>query len=93
MVWKFYDPTVIVYSDGGTDPRGHRDTYIFRRAETMMLLAEAYVKNGQGTLATGLINELRQRAGLSGGDLLSGAATMDDVLDESARELFGESNR
>lgn len=93
IVWKFYDPTVRVYTNSGVDPQGHRDTYVFRRAETMMLLAEAYVKQGKGTLAAGLINELRQRAGLSGTDLLSGAAMLEDVLDESARELFGESNR
>ncbi|WP_448701983.1 RagB/SusD family nutrient uptake outer membrane protein [Mucilaginibacter sp. AW1-3] len=93
IIWKFYDPTVVVYTNAGVDPQGHRDTYIFRRAETMMLLAEAYVKQGQGALATGLINELRVRAKLSGTDLLTGSATLSDVLDESARELFGESNR
>lgn len=93
IIWKFYDPTVVVYTNGGVDPQGHRDTYVFRRAETMLLLAEAYVKQGQGALATALINELRQRAKLSGSDLLTRNATIEDVLDESARELFGESNR
>ena len=93
IIWKFYDPTVVVYTNGGVDPQGHRDTYIFRRAETMMLLAEAYVKQGQGAQATALINELRQRAKLTGSDLLTQNATIEDVLDESARELFGESNR
>jgi hypothetical protein len=93
IVWKFYDPTVVVYTNSGVDPQGHRDTYIFRRAETMMLLAEAYVKQGQGALATGLINDLRRRAKLTGNDLLTGNATVTDVLDESGRELFGESNR
>jgi hypothetical protein len=93
IIWKFYDPTVVVYTNSGVDPQGHRDTYIFRRAETMMLLAEAYVKQGQGALATGLINQLRQRAKLTGNDLLTGNATITDVLDESARELFGEANR
>jgi hypothetical protein len=93
IVWKFYDPTVVVYTNSGVDPQGHRDTYIFRRAETMMLLAEAYVKQGQGALATGLINDLRRRAKLTGDDLLTENATIANVLDESARELFGESNR
>jgi hypothetical protein len=93
IIWKFYDPTVVVYTNSGVDPQGHRDTYIFRRAETMMLLAEAYVKQGQGALATGLINDLRRRAKLTGGDLLTASASIADVLDESARELFGESNR
>ncbi len=93
IVWKFYDPTVIVWTNDGVDPQGHRDTYIFRRAETMMLLAEAYVNQGQGGAATELINALRQRANLTGSDLLTQDATIEDVLDESARELFGESNR
>jgi hypothetical protein len=93
IIWKFYDPTVVVYTNSGVDPQGHRDTYVFRRAETMMLLAEAYVKQGQGALAAGLINDLRRRAKLTGGDLLTGSATIADVLDESARELFGEANR
>jgi hypothetical protein len=93
IVWKFYDPTVVVYTNSGVDPQGHRDTYIFRRAETMLLLAEAYVKQGQGSQATILINQLRQRAKLTGADLLATDATLTDVLDESARELFGEANR
>lgn len=93
IIWKFYDPTVTVYTNSGVDPQGHRDTYVFRRAETMMLLAEAYVKQGQGALATVLINDLRRRAKLTGNDLLTGSATIENVLDESARELFGESNR
>jgi hypothetical protein len=93
IIWKFYDPTVVVYTNSGVDPQGHRDTYVFRRAETMMLLAEAYVKQGKGADATVLINALRQRAKLTGSDLLTGNATLEDVLDESARELFGESNR
>jgi len=93
IIWKFYDPTVVVWTNDGVDPQGHRDTYIFRRAETMMLLAEAYVNQGQGAAATDLINTLRQRANLTGDDLLTRDATIEDVLDESARELFGESNR
>jgi len=93
IIWKFYDPTVVVWTNDGVDPQGHRDTYIFRRAETMMLLAEAYVNQGLGAAATELINALRQRANLTGSDLLTQDATIEDVLDESARELFGESNR
>lgn len=87
-VWKFVDPGVITYNTEA--PLGTRDTYIFRSAETLLLLAEAYVQQGKGDLAQALINKLRERAGAS---LLDKPATIDDVLDESARELFGEANR
>lgn len=90
IVWKFYDPNIKAYYADQTNPRGTRDTYIFRSAETIMLLAEAYVKQGKGGDATSLINLLRKRASAT---LLTTDATLDDVLEESARELFGESNR
>lgn len=58
----------------------------------MLLKAEALVQQGNGSSqeATDLINILRQRANAN---LLQTPATIDDVLDESARELFGEANR
>lgn len=87
-VWKFADPNINTYETGNA--LGTRDTYVFRSAESLLLLAEAYVKQGRGDLAQELINKLRTRAGAS---LLDRAATIDDVLDESARELFGEANR
>lgn len=90
IIWKFFDPNIKTYTADGQTPRGTRDTYVFRSAETIMLLAEAYVKQGNGAKATELINLLRARAGAT---LLTGNATLNDVLDESGRELFGESNR
>lgn len=90
IVWKFYDPNVSTYTADKQNPRGTRDTYVFRSAETVLLLAEAYVKQGKGGDAKTMINLLRDRAGMT---LLTTDATLDDVLDESARELFGESNR
>ncbi len=89
VVFKFFDPGVQQYTDDD-DPRGTRDTYVFRSAETKLLLAEAYIKQGDGRKAKDLINEIRRRVNA---DLLVNDATLDDVLDESARELFGETNR
>lgn len=89
-VWKFFDTNVNVYTNADRNPKGTLDTYVFRSAETLLLKAEALVRQGNGASATTLINQLRTRAGA---DLLTGTATLDDVLDESARELFGETNR
>lgn len=93
IVWKFFDSRVNEYANDRRDPKGTRDTYVFRSAETLLLKAEALVqqKNGSSQDATGIINTLRQRASAS--IMLTQAATIDDVLDESARELFGEANR
>ncbi|MCD7932282.1 MAG: RagB/SusD family nutrient uptake outer membrane protein [Tannerellaceae bacterium] len=91
VIYKFVDPGVTSKTWDAQNPLGTSDTYVFRVAETMMLLAEAYVKQGNGDKATGLINQLRNRAEAT--TLLTGTATIDDVLEESARELFGESNR
>lgn len=90
IVWKFYDTGVTEYTNDQRNPKGTRDTYVFRSAETLLLKAEALVQQGNGTTATALINQLRNRAGAN---TLTTAATIDDVLDESARELFGEANR
>lgn len=92
IVWKFFDSGVQEYTNDQRDPKGTRDTYVFRSAETLLLKAEALVQQGNGSSqeATDLINKLRQRANAN---LLTTPATIDDVLDESARELFGEANR
>lgn len=88
VIWKFVDPNITTYEAG--DGKGTRDTYVFRTAETILLLAEAYVKQGNGAEATKKLELLRQRAGALA---LGRDATIDDVMDESARELFGEANR
>ncbi len=92
LVYKFYDPNVTEYTGSvtlGEDPKGTRDIYVFRTAETKLLLAEAYLKNNQEQLALNEVNDIRQRANattLTNVDL-------DVILDESGRELFGEANR
>lgn len=92
FVYKFYDPNVTEFTDRvteGGDPRGSRDIYIFRTAETKLLLAEAYLKNNQLAEALEQVNDIRRRASAS--DLQT--VDLDVILDESGRELFGEANR
>ncbi|GAA3594175.1 RagB/SusD family nutrient uptake outer membrane protein [Flavivirga amylovorans] len=68
-----------------------QDQIYLRLADTYLLLAEAYFKNGDNTNAAFYINELRGRANaplISPGDV-----TLDYILDERARELFSEEHR
>lgn len=92
FVYKFYNPNVTEFTDRvteGGDPRGSRDIYIFRTAETKLLLAEAYLKNNQPAEALEQVNDIRRRANAS--ELQN--VDLDVILDESGRELFGEANR
>lgn len=92
LIYKFYDPNVTEYTGnvtGGEDPRGSRDIYIFRTAETKLLLAEAYLKNNEPAKALSEVNDIRRRVNASA---LS-SVDLDVILDESGRELFGEANR
>lgn len=92
FVYKFYDSNVTEFTDRvteGGDPRGSRDIYIFRTAETKLLLAEAYLKNNQPAEALEQVNDIRRRANAS--ELQN--VDLDVILDESGRELFGEANR
>ncbi|MDP4272219.1 MAG: RagB/SusD family nutrient uptake outer membrane protein, partial [Bacteroidota bacterium] len=87
---KFRDPSVTSFTDGG----GTRDTYIFRLGETYLIAAEAYLKLGDPK-ALIYFNAVRTRAAKSGKELAMQASsiTIDDILDERARELSGEEFR
>lgn len=69
---------------------GYQDWYIFRLAEAYLLRAEAYTWLDKGSEAAADISVIRQRAGAKP---FTGAATLDDVLDERARELYIEEFR
>jgi starch-binding outer membrane protein, SusD/RagB family len=67
------------------------DIPVFRYSGVKLLLAEAYVKNSQPAMAIPIINEIRERAGLtpytgsgSGSDILR------EVLQQRISELIGE---
>lgn len=95
LVYKFYDPYIAannIYSSSisdDSDPYGTREIYVYRTAETKLLLAEAYLKKGLSAEALQQVNDIRRRAGVP--DLTS--IDIDTILDESGRELFGEANR
>jgi hypothetical protein len=68
-----------------------RDFYVARLSETYLLRAEAYLGKGLTTNAATDINSVRGRAQAP---LISAAdVTMDYILDERARELYGEEFR
>ena len=91
----FSFPTVktLIYKDdinvGKTPTGGFTDTYVFRLAETYLMRAEAYYWLGNLPLAKEDVNEIRRRA--KAPELPS--VTLDDILDERARELYLEDHR
>ena len=77
---------------GGKVPiGGYTDQYIFRLAETYLNRAEARWWQGNIKGATEDINEIRNRAKAT--PLPESSATLEDILDERARELFLEDHR
>ena len=82
----------------GSDPTfPDTDWPVFRLADAYLIYAEAVLRGGTGgdaTTALGYINTLRGRAyGNASGNIASGALTLDFVLDERSRELFGEASQ
>ena len=70
---------------------GCMDWYVFRLAETYLLRAEAYTWLGKSSEAASDINQVRTRAGAA--PLPSSDGTLENVIDERARELFLEEFR
>lgn len=68
-----------------------KDKYLIRLADTWLLLAEAQMKQGKLTDAAASINVVRNRAKAT--PATPAKVTMDYILDERARELFGEEAR
>jgi hypothetical protein len=78
----FTDPA---RSGGGND---HKDRYAIRLAETILLRAEAYVGLNRPDLAAADINLVRSRADAT--PVSADDVDLDYILDERARELYGE---
>lgn len=66
----------------------HKDWYALRFAETLLLRAEAYLETGNNELAAADVNRIRERANAT--PVSAAQMDMDYVLDERARELYGE---
>lgn len=73
-----------------------RDVDLARLAETYLIAAEASLKAGNSAAAAEYINTVRRRA-IAAGDakreIAAGDVSVEFILDERARELFGMYNR
>jgi starch-binding outer membrane protein, SusD/RagB family len=78
-------------------PQGSRDYFVFRLADTYLLLAEAQLLQGKIPEATAAINKVRQRAAWPGKEaamaITQAQCTMDLLMEERGRELVGEQTR
>jgi len=79
------------------ETRGSRDFLVFRLAETYLIAAEALLRGGQPGEALPYVNAVRRRAAIPGFEaqmeLAAGQLTLDEILNERARELAGENMR
>lgn len=77
---------------GGIPDNGYtRDMFIIRLAETYLLRAEAYIGKGNTASAVADVNAIRGRAGAA--PATAAQMNIDYILDERARELFGDEYR
>lgn len=89
---KFADP-LHHFTNPSTSGGGyiHKDIYAIRLAETYLLRAEAYIGLGKKDLAAADINVVRIRAKAT--PVTPEKVDVDYLLDERARELYGEEFR
>ncbi|MEY4936638.1 MAG: hypothetical protein RIS64_2997 [Bacteroidota bacterium] len=80
-----------------TYTHGSRDYFIFRLADTKLLLAEAYLLAGKRPEALAQVNDVRKRAAFAGKEaamtILDAQLDMNFIMEERARELAGEQMR
>jgi starch-binding outer membrane protein, SusD/RagB family len=90
---KYEDPFRLSVNE----TRGSRDYLLFRLAETYLIAAEALLRDGRPAEGLPFINAVRERAAIPGHaaemDLTLGQLTLDEVLNERAREFAGETMR
>lgn len=86
---------------GGTENMNN-DFAVFRYADVLLMKAEALWRLGNAEAARPLVNQIRQRAGLTDLTTLDGRVSFDlegpvvpggELLNEMGREMFAEHNR
>jgi hypothetical protein len=89
------------YEIGGTSDMSN-DYAVFRYADVLLMKAEALFRKGNTAAALPLVNQIRQRAGLTDLTSLDGKLSFDmtgpvvtggELLNEMGREMFAEHNR
>ncbi|MGD9556223.1 MAG: RagB/SusD family nutrient uptake outer membrane protein [Mangrovibacterium sp.] len=87
-------PGCVKYGDIWTrepfEPRSYKDVIIYRLAESYIMAAEAALRKNDQTLAKYYFNKTWERAG---NDKFTGTLTLQDIIDEQARELSFEGDR
>jgi len=79
------------WQNNPTSGRINKDVYVYRLAETYLLRAEAYHRNGNNQSAADDINVIRSRANAY--PINANEVNLDLILDERARELMYEEPR
>ncbi|MDC6366253.1 MULTISPECIES: RagB/SusD family nutrient uptake outer membrane protein [Flavobacteriaceae] len=79
------------WQGSNSNGRTSEDVYVFRLAETYLLRAEAYFRDGQSQNAADDINTIRARSNAAA--ITAGDVSLDYILDERARELMYEGRR
>ena len=77
---KYYDK----WTRTTVDNSSYKDVVLYRLAETFLIGAEAYLRKGNQAMALEFYNKTWVRAG---NDLRTTPLTLQDILDEDAREL------
>ena len=89
IYYPFPNKFIVPETRSGQQSGKHSDWYVFRLAETYLLRAEAYWWKGDIENATKDVNTIRARAKAAP----LATVGIDEILDERARELYGEEPR
>ncbi len=84
---KKFDDSQTASNQGSTC---YRDIHVITLPEMYLVAAEAYLKKGDKPTALARLNEVHQRAGNAA---ITGDITIDNILDESVCENFGNTAR
>lgn len=72
-----------------TQDPANNDLVIYRYADVLLMKAEASARTGDAGTATSIVNQIRESRNATP----IGSVTLDDLIDERARELYWEGHR